>query len=182
MDDRSPSMLKPTLIGGGVAGAVASLPLVGALNCLCCSLIIAGGFLAAFLYSKECRAQGAEFGARNAWVVGLVAGLFYALGAAIVGGLVQVVIPPPDPEQIIESLRQFTDLPPEAEDAIYRFAGGGNSLVKLMIGFFFNLVLAAIFSTVGGLIGGSVFKVEAAPLVPPTVGGAPPPPPPVAGP
>ena len=70
MDDRSPSMLKPTLIGGGVAGAVASLPLVGALNCLCCSLIIAGGFLAAFLYSKECRAQGVEFGARNAWVVG----------------------------------------------------------------------------------------------------------------
>ena len=179
MDDRSPSMLKATLIGGGVAGAVASLPLVGALNCLCCALIIGGGFLAAFLYSKECRTQGVEFSARNAWVVGLVAGLFYAIGAVIVGGLLQLVIPAPDPEQIIESLRQFMDVPPEAEDAIYRFAGGGSGFVKLVVGFFLNLILGAIFSTVGGLIGGAVFKVEAQPPVAPPAGG---PPPPVAGP
>ena len=182
MDDRSPSMLKPTLIGGGVAGAVASLPLVGALNCLCCSLIIAGGFLAAFLYSKECRAQGVEFGARNAWVVGLVAGLFYAVGAGIVGAMVQAVVPPPDPEQIIESMRQFTDVPPETEDLIYRFAGGGSGFLRHVLGFFINLVLAAIFSTIGGLIGGSVFKVESPPPPPAPMAGGTPPPPPVAGP
>jgi hypothetical protein len=174
MNDRSPSMLRSTLIGGGVAGVVSSLPLIGALNCLCCALIIGGGFLAAFLYGKECSARGVSFGPRNAWVVGLVAGLFYALAATVVGGLIQIVMPPPDPEQILEMLRQYTEVPPEAEDFVHQFAGGGVSGFKLLIGFFFNLILAAVFSTIGGLIGGAVFKHEPPPPAPPTGGQVPP--------
>ena len=61
-----PSMLKPTLIGGGVAGLLGGLPLIGAINACCCALIIGGGFLAAFLYSKECQGVGAEFRAGGA--------------------------------------------------------------------------------------------------------------------
>ena len=49
MTDSSPSMLKSTLIGGLSLGILAAMPVIGVLNCACCALVIAGGFLAAFL-------------------------------------------------------------------------------------------------------------------------------------
>jgi len=156
-------MLKSTLIGGAVAGAVAGLPVLGALNCACCALIVGGGFLASFLYSRECVGVGVPFRAGNGAIVGLVAGMFYAIAATVVSGVVQSIVPPPDAAEIVAQLRQFMDVPPEAEDYIHRFAGEGRSMFGMIIGFFFNLILAAIFSTVGGLIGGAVFKSEPAP-------------------
>ena len=61
MDNQAPSMLKSTVIGGAVFGAIAAVPLVGSmLNCLCCSLITGGGFFAAYLYSRECARSGAS--------------------------------------------------------------------------------------------------------------------------
>ena len=54
MGQGSPSLLKAALIGGVVAGIVAAVPLLGdLLYCLCCLPVVGGGFLAAFLYSKD---------------------------------------------------------------------------------------------------------------------------------
>ncbi len=76
MDKTAPSMLKATMIGGLTAGFVGGVPIIGAVNVCCCALVIAGGFLAAFLYSNECKSHGVEFRAGNGALVGLVAGLF----------------------------------------------------------------------------------------------------------
>ena len=61
MDNRAPSMLKATLIGGLTAGVVSGLPFVSALNACCCALVIGGGFLAAFIYSRDCQRAGVAF-------------------------------------------------------------------------------------------------------------------------
>ena len=169
MDSRAPSMLKATLIGGVVFGVLGGIPLV---SCLCCALMVGAGFLAAFLYSKECANAGVEFKGGNGALVGLVAALFYALANAVVGALVKMMMPATDPDQVVEMMEQF-GAPPEAIDMALKFVEGSSGLIGVLIGFFVTLLIAAIFSTIGGVIGGAVFKVEPPPA-PPTVQTPPP--------
>ena len=167
-----PSMLKPTLIGGGVAGLIGGLPLIGAINACCCALIIGGGFLAAFLYSNECKGMGAEFRAGAGAKIGLVAGLFYWLVNSIVQGLVSMVFGQPDFAEILEQM-ETAGAPPELLDQVeplFEILSGGGGVALVLI---VSLVLAIVFSTIGGLIGGAVFKVEPSPPTSP----APPAPP-----
>jgi hypothetical protein len=167
-------MLKSTLIGGALFGFLGGLPVVGALNCACCALFVGGGFLAAYLYSKECKGVGVAFKPGNGALVGLVAGLFYAVVTSIVGGIVKLIIPT-DPEQVIDIMEQM-GMPPENIDMAAKFIEGSTGFMGLIVGFFLSLLLAAIFSTVGGLIGGAAFKVEPPPPAPPAQQPTPPPP------
>ncbi len=164
MDNQSPSMLKSTLIGGALFGFIGGLPLIGVLNCACCALVVAGGLLASYMYSRECRQQGVEFRAGGGALVGLVAGLFYAIAHTIVDGIVKTIWPV-DVEEALEMAEQF-GAPPESLEIVAKFLEGSGTFVGLIIGFFFLLLIAAIFSTIGGLIGGAVFKVT--PQAPPS--------------
>jgi len=175
MDNHAPSMLRSTLIGGTVFGFLGGIPIVGGLNCLCCSLFVAGGFLAAFLYSKECAAAGVEFKPGNGALIGLVAGLFYSVTTAIVSGIVSMLMPT-DPEQMIDMMEQM-GVPPESLDIAAKWMESSTGIMGLIFGFFIALLLAAIFSTIGGLIGGAVFKVQPQPPESPTAQAPPPAPP-----
>jgi hypothetical protein len=168
-------MLKATLIGGALFGFLAGLPLI---SCLCCALMMAGGFLASYLYSKECQGVGVEFRAGNGALVGLVAGLFYAIANAITSGIVNLIARP-DPEEMIEMMEQF-GVPPESIDMASKWIESSGGITGIVLGFFIALILAAIFCTIGGLIGGSVFKVTPPPPAPPAAQTPPPPPPPTA--
>jgi len=167
-------MLKATLIGGALFGFLGGLPVIGALNCACCALFVAGGFLASYLQSKECSGAGVEFKAGSGAVIGLVSGLFYAIASTITSGIVSMIFRP-DPEQMLEMMEQF-GMPSEYMDMAAKFMEGSTGLVGVFIGFFFTLLFAAVFSTIGGLIGGAVFKVEPPPA--PPAAQTPPPPPP----
>jgi len=174
MDNRAPSMLKSTLIGGALFGFLGGLPVVGALNCACCALFVGGGFLAAYLYSKECSGAGVAFKPGSGALVGLVAGLFYSVVTTIVSGIVRLIMPT-DPDQMIDMLEQ-AGLPPESMDIAAKWIEGSTGFMGLIWGFFISLLLAAVFSTVGGLIGGAAFKVEPPPAAPPAQQPTPPPP------
>lgn len=173
MDNR-PGMLMPAMIGGFVFGTLAGVPFIG---CLCCALMAGAGFLAAFLYSKKCSAAGVEFRAGQGALVGLTSAPFYAVAAAFVSSLFRLAMPtsPEDIDRMVEGFEQ-ADLPPETVESITKvveaLSGGGSGFV---ISLLFSLIVGAIFATLGGLLGGSVFKVAPAPMQPP---GAPPPPPP----
>jgi hypothetical protein len=174
-------MLKATVIGGGLFGLAGGLPLVGALNCLCCSLFIGGGFVAAYLYSRDCSAQGFTFRAGNGALVGLVSGLFYAIGTTLAGTLVAMVMGGPDVDTIVDQMEQ-AGAPPEFVDTMIRVMDMLEGPSGILVQFFAALLLAAVFCTIGGLIGGAVFKIEAPPPASPGAGVAPPPPPPPANP
>ncbi len=186
--DNKPSMIKATAIGGFAAAILSSIPIVECLNFACCSLLIGGGFLAAFLYSKDVQAAGGTFTVGNGALVGLVTAVFYAIGDAIANVIAALIFGSSAAEQfelIREQMEQQGNLPPEMLDTLDKVAdfmanSGGAVLIMLAAGF--ALVLGAIFCTVGGLIGGAVFKKEAAPpaappAVPPMTPPAPPAPP-----
>lgn len=169
-----PSMLKPTLIGGSVFGLLGALPIISALNCACCALILSGGFLAAYLQSNQCKQVGVAFRAGDGATVGVVAGLFYAIVNSIVQGLLSIVVGQPDLDAILDQI-ESGGAPPEVLDTVEQvfevMSGPMGVLISLGVG----IVLALVFSTIGGLIGGAVFKFEAPPAAPPSSSAPPPP-------
>jgi hypothetical protein len=166
-------MLKPTLISGVLFGVAGALPVIGILNCACCSLLVGAGFLAAYLYAKDCRKAGVAFGASSGAMVGLVAGLFYAVGSTAVTVLMHMVFGAPDVEEILGWLDQVNvPIDPESMQTLERMIESFTGFLGLVIGFFLTLLLAAVFSTLGGVIGGAAFKFDPPPA--PTVPPAPP--------
>ncbi|HKQ60939.1 MAG TPA: hypothetical protein VJS92_06590 [Candidatus Polarisedimenticolaceae bacterium] len=172
MNDRSPSMLKSTLIGGSVFGVLSAVPILGLLNCACCALVLGAGFFAAYLYSNQCKGAGAAFRPADGAIVGLVAALFHALAWTVVHLLFRAIVGAEDPADAMSQMDQF-NIPEESREMARKVAELMVSGVGQVLLFFVWLLLGAIFSTLGGLIGGAVFKVEppappAAPVVPPT--------------
>jgi len=173
--NQAPSMLKPALISGVAFGVAGAIPVVNWINCACCALIVGCGFLAAFLYSKDCRAAGFAFKPGNGATVGLVSGLIYGVVAGILGGLINAAFGVGDWEEVIEQIEMSgADIDPAVLEQVSNFMEGSGGMMMLLIGLFFALLFGAIFATIGGLIGGSVFKVEAQA---PVQQQAPPPPP-----
>ena len=173
--DKNPSMIKATVIGGLSAAVLSSIPVVSCLNGACCSLLIGGGFLAAFIYSREVEAAGGSFAVGNGAAVGLVTGGFYAVGMAVTSAITRMLIDVSPAEQFElfrEQLEKSGNIPPDMLDTLDQvsnfFVESGGGLL-FIIGFGFALLMGAVFCTVGGLIGGAVFKKDpptTAPAVP----------------
>ena len=89
MENQAPPMLKPALISGLAFGVAGAIPVINWINCACCALIIGCGFLAAFLYSKDCVGAGAAFRPGNGATVGLLSGLIYGVVSGVLGGIIK---------------------------------------------------------------------------------------------
>jgi hypothetical protein len=174
MNGTRPSILKPALIGGAIFGVLSSIPILNYLNCACCSLVIGSGFVAAYLQSSACGRGGFAFRAKEGAVVGVVAGLIHGVVATL-GAAVTMLISGPMMEQVMEQMRNQPGMTPEGLQMIERFAQmGPGFLIAIFIPI--NLVLGALFGTLGGLIGGAAFKVEPPEPAPSYVPPVPPPP------
>ncbi len=161
MHGRSPEMLKPTLIAGACFGTLGALPIISLINCACCALILGCGVLASYLYARECRAQGAEFRPGSGALVGLIAGGFYSLVQTLVAATVRLLIGDPVAQAVVEWFQGMPSIPTESREMIGRLLeqSGAWSVFMLVLGFLITLFVAAIFSTLGGLVGGALFKV-----------------------
>ncbi len=177
--DKNPSMVKATVIGGLSAAVLSAIPLVGCLNIACCSLLIGGGFLASFIYSRDVAAMGGTFAVGNGAVVGLVTGGFYAVGSALTSAVTRMIIdvsPAEQFEMIREQMESSGSLPPEMLDSLdqisnFMLESGGGLL--FILGFGVSLLFGAVFCTIGGLIGGAVFKQQPTAPAPPAAPSAP---------
>ncbi|HSN56993.1 MAG TPA: hypothetical protein VLT32_20145 [Candidatus Sulfomarinibacteraceae bacterium] len=185
MEAKAPSMMMPALIAGGSLGFLSGLPIA---NCACCLWAVAAGLLAAFLYSRSCRSAGVEFDGGKGGVLGLLTGAVFGIVGSILNSVVSLVTGGLDPaamRQAVESNPMISD-PEAADQAIQMIESVGPAFFILVFALIW-IVAGVLFAALGGLIGGSVFKVQP---VPPASGGGwsttsprsdePPPPPPVA--
>jgi hypothetical protein len=177
--------MRPSLIGGvalgvsmGLVGLISALaPLLGCLGCVaCCTLPPGAGFLASYLYLKDA-APAPEKPYGDGAVLGLMAGIF----GAVVGTVVSIPIQflqrslglMPDTDELIGQM-QDANLPPEVVDLIEKLmpSAEGFSIVGLVFGFFVSLLVYAVLSLIGGVVGVAVLAKEGQ-----AAGYAPPPPP-----
>jgi hypothetical protein len=188
MENKAPSMLMPALIAGGSFGFVSGLPLS---NCACCLWAAGAGFLAAFLYSKTCKSSGAQFDTGKGGIVGLLAGAVFGIVGAIVNSVFSLLTGGLD----IDAMRDAIDAnpmisDPEAADQAMQIFESVGPLFFILAFALIWIVLGVIFAALGGLIGGTAFKVDATPTdtgggwssspPPMSTGGDEPPPPPTA--
>jgi hypothetical protein len=168
MENPAPSLLKPALIAGVSFGIAGAIPIVEWINCACCALIIGCGVLAAFLHSKQMKEAGLGFTAGNGAVAGLAGGIVYGIVAGFLGALIDNLLGLTDVDTIIEQMEQFGTMDPEAMEMASGFLQSTGPATFAVVGVFFSLLLGAIFGSLGGLIGGALFKGVPTPTHPTT--------------
>jgi hypothetical protein len=162
-------MLVPALLGGLFVGVLSALPFVNVANC-CCLWIFTGGLLAAYvLQQNEDRPIGAARGA----VVGLLAGVTGAFVWLLVTVLLDPIIAPFQQQMLASMAPNASDLPPEMQSLFDSLAQPGSAPLRFAMGFIAQLFTGAVFSTIGGLVGSSIFVPVSAPHDPPPVESAP---------
>jgi len=180
MDERSPDLLRPTLTAGILFGALASVPFLNLLNCACCALVLGCGFFASWLYAGECRRQLLGFRPGTGAVVGLVSGAFYAVTESVLETGIHLAIGDPTARAMLRLVESLPSLPAENRDmleqALRQASEATPTFASFVLGFFMTVLIAAVFSTLGGLIGGAVFRTSPAAPTPPAEDGYGPPP------
>ena len=145
--------LQPALVGALVMGVLSALPIVAIGNGCCCLWVLSGGFVAAYLLQQG---QDAPIAPADGALVGFLAGVAGAFVYLVIKVPVDLVFGPIEREmmrRIVENMAGADGFRDYADRADL-VAGP----IRLAIGFFFMLVVGAIFSTVGGLIGAMVFR------------------------
>ena len=147
------SKLQPALLGGTVAGVLSALPIVNAANLCCCLWVVTGGVVAAYLLQQN---QRAPLTAGDAALVGLYAGLIGAVISTILTIPISLMVGPIE-RQVLERLAEQT-----GQEFPMPLEGGLSAVYYLALGCV-SLFVGAIFSTLGGLLGATLFRRPAQP-------------------
>ncbi len=132
-------------------GTLSALPIISAGNC-CCLWLLSGGAIAAYVLQQS---QEAPITPGDGAFAGLLAG--------IVGAFVYLVLSIPSTMMMAPMMRTMmervmnnsSNMPPEFRQYAGTFMGGA---FQVVFGFIIILVFGAMFSTLGGLLGASIFK------------------------
>ncbi|MFC2161266.1 hypothetical protein ACFLRW_06905 [Acidobacteriota bacterium] len=160
MNAQQPRMLMPALIGGIFSGVLTAIPFI---SCLCCLWIIAGGFLATYLLSKD---SPSSLTPGNGAIVGVFAG--------IIGSIVDTIVSIPFDalmrnsefmRAILDRVSEYAqDLPAGMEGLLDSGPFSGSvSIAWMLLGLVISMVIFSVFSALGGIIGVSVFKKKSVP-------------------
>lgn len=139
------------LIGGTFTGVLSALPIVSVANC-CCVWLVGGGAVTVYLLQQG---QTEPISLADASVGGFLAGVFGGFVFAIVSVPVQLVTQPIQ-RRMADLLRGNADVPPELAEMVGELSGAG--IGSVLFSFVVMLVLGMVFSTLGGLLGGVVFR------------------------
>ena len=144
--------MQPALLGGLFIGVLSALPFVNIANC-CCLWIITGGMLAVYIARQDDpRPLGLIEGARIGFRAGVIGACVWLVAAM---ALDVVVAPLQRSAELM--LRNAADMPPDVRDLLDRMGNGASAPMRFAIGFLIQLLIAPLFSALGGLIGAAVF-------------------------
>jgi len=148
-------------------GVLSALPIVNVGNACCCLWVVGGGVVAAYVFQQN---QSTPIEPGDAALAGLLAGLFGAVVTVVVSLPLDLIVGPFYRELAQRALDMAGSMPPDLRDMLDRVSRRGPpTLAFLVIAKAVSLMvwcfLGAIFSTIGGLLGGVMFKKELPPGV-----------------
>ncbi len=150
--------LQPALIAGVAIGLLSGIPIVNIGNCCCCLWVVSGGALAAYLLQQK---QASPLDLGDAALVGLMAGVIGAFVSTIISLPFTMMAGAMDYQAAIDQALSSGEIPAEARQFAERLkglTGGAAGMAVGILGFFFSLVVDAVFATLGGVVGGLLFK------------------------
>ncbi len=150
---------KPSLISGAIFGVLSGIPYLGALNCLCCSLVMGAGALSAFMVIKG-SLEPVPYG--RAALSGLISGVVAAPFSWAVQFLFVVAFGTDMIEQLQESMEHLSQISPELDQGSELVSAMGLGIILVIVGFM-TLALYAPFGALGGVIGRAIFENRSAP-------------------
>jgi hypothetical protein len=100
-------------------------------------------------------------------LVGLLAGLFGAVVNMIVSVPMNILTGPFQRQLVQRFADSQPDLPENVRQMVDSMGVGAVSVVGTVMAFFMMLILGAVFSSLGGLLGAFFFKKKEAPVPPP---------------
>jgi hypothetical protein len=152
------SFTQPALIGGLVGGLLSALPLVAGANLCCCLWVVSGGLAAAYLLQQN---QPMPITQADGALVGLLAGVAGAFVYVVVSIPLNLVLAPFERAMFERLSDTIGNMPPQFQ-AFARTSVTGTA--RAIAGFIFMLVVGAIFSTLGGLLGAVFFAKKTPPI------------------
>ncbi|MBI4546492.1 MAG: hypothetical protein HY707_00820 [Ignavibacteriae bacterium] len=149
----------PALYGGIIMGLISAIPFVNIINCLCCTGILLGGFLAVMFYKNNFTPGTPPFTAGDCLAVGALAGIVGAVVDTVLSLMFLAIFGDVTQQYILDLIRNMDIQVPEEfyelfEEAMRQEMAG----FAIIMNFFFALILDVLFGLLGGLIGYSVFK------------------------
>ena len=165
-----PNKLVPALYGGIIMGLISGIPFLNFVNCCCCAGIMFGGFMAVFFYKNDITSDMAPLTSGDALAVGALAGVFGAIIASILEGVLMLTIGNLTGNTLVDIILKFYDsagvrdqIPPQALDQLENLRLMRYSPLLVLRAF----MLHPLFGLLGGLIGYGIFKPKVVPVVPP---------------
>jgi hypothetical protein len=153
---------KPSLLAGAVFGFLSGIPLVGFLNCACCSLIVGAGVLSSFLVIRA-SSMAVSYG--RAALVGMLSGLFAVPFWLLADVLFTALMGHDFQEVMNKAIEQAQGVAGGGEEVAQVLAGIGMAGLMVIM-FFILLVLWAPFGAVGGVLGRAIFERRMPPAAP----------------
>jgi hypothetical protein len=157
-----PNKLMPAIYGGIIMGLISGIPGLSLINCLCCAGVLFGGVMAVFFYKKELPPANPMFTNSDAIAVGALAGVFGALFANVISGIILVALGNIAGKLMYDIIMGLYDsmgildkMPPDAvEQMETSMMEKGLSVVSIVVSF----IVYPLFGLLGGLIGYAMFK------------------------
>lgn len=148
-------------------GVLSALPIVAAGNVCCCLWIVSGGAIAAYLLQQN---QSTPITPGDGALVGLLAGLVGALVQFVVSIPVGILVAPFE-RAMLQRILEMGSLSPEMRDMLGRYSGDTEFsaafvIVRKVAGLVVWLTISGIFSTLGGLLGATIFRKQSPPHAP----------------
>lgn len=165
-----PSKLIPVLIGGTAMVVISAFPVINLINLLCCAGIMGAAVLGVWFYRRGFPADrsftigdGTAVGALS----GVVGGAMMTVVAVLTGGLLSEDFAVRLQDEMDAAFAQAgsqTADPAAIEATEQLFMQiAGNPLLLVLVVLFSLLLIFTAFGTLGGLIGGAIFKTTAPP-------------------
>lgn len=153
--------MKPAIIGGVLLGVLSIIPFVNWVNICCCLWAILGGLLASKQYVSSSPTPAS---AGDGAIVGAMAGLVGAVIAVILGIPISILTSSLMSGIMVSIIEGIN--PAQAEMMRTQMEAGSTVAGAIVNGFILAIFLV-VFSTIGGLIGVSIFEKRKGDVPPP---------------
>ena len=155
-------MTQAVLLGGLFIGVLSALPIVNIADC-CCLWILLGGAITTFLAQEEDpHPIDLMTGAR----LGFRAGVFGAIVWMFASAAIDVMLAPLQRGAADLMLQNATDMPSDVRSWLESLGSAASLPARMAFGLVFQLLIAAPFGSLGGLLGAAVLARREQPQEP----------------